>query len=99
MVNWDGADLQAWFAETGMTNLELISEHLKDNRRIMPQQIDRWFSRSADGNRLTYAEHLLKGGILPSELEELQDLFHRQLLNQNVTWQFTIFYLVKRNDA
>jgi hypothetical protein len=65
----------------------------------MPQQIDRWFGRSANGDRLTYADHLLNAGILPSELEELQDLFQRQLLNQNVTWQFRIFYLVKRNDA
>jgi putative ATPase len=99
MVNWDGTDLQAWFAEAGMTNVELIAEDSRDSRRITPQQIDRWFGRSSNGDRLTYAEHLLNAGILPSELEELQDLFHRQLLNQNVTWQFTIFYVVKRNDA
>ena len=99
MVNWESADLQAWFTGAGMTNLELIVENSRDSRQITTQQVNRWFNRSSVGGRLTYAEHLLNAGILLSELEELQDLFQRQLLNQNVFWQFTTIYLVKRNDA
>jgi putative ATPase len=99
MVNWEADDLRRWLTAAGLDTIEITTERTSDQRHLTHHHINRWFSRSSDGERPTYAEHILKAGVSASELEQLQKLFGRQLANQTITWQTTTLYISKRSDA
>jgi putative ATPase len=96
MVNWDEEHLRQWFMLAEMANPEIIPDRTSDERHITKQHITRWFGKSGEDERLTYAEHLLKGGVSVSTLDYLQKLFQRQLAGQTVSWETTTLYIVKR---
>jgi putative ATPase len=98
MVNWNDSDLKNIFKETGLTKVETFLETTTSAQRIGAGQIDRWFSLESRGNRLSFAQHLLKKedatGIDAEELETLKTVFQRQLTEKVVSWQSTIVYLI-----
>ncbi len=98
MVNWDGIDLQRIFEEAGLLKTEIIIETSVSEWRISAGQIERWFGQESQGNRPTFAQHLLKKGdgigVDLSELETLKTVFQRQLAEKAAPWQSSIAYLV-----
>jgi putative ATPase len=100
MVNWAGADLERIFEKVGLSQIETAEERLTSQFRIGPEQIARWFNQNVEGDRPSFAQHLLKGtsgaSVTLEELSELKQLFERQLLGQVVSWQSTLVYVVTR---
>ena len=98
MINWAEDDLQQTFEAAGFEGVEIITEGIVSNWRIDVQQIERWFDLEAQGKRPTFAQHLLSyadgAGLAPAEVEFLKQSFQQQLLNNIVSWQSTIAYLV-----
>lgn len=92
MVNWDEQDLVAVFERAGL-HAEIITERLTGQRHVSDEQLARWFTQEAQGDRPTFAQHLLNQAIAPSELEELRRLFEQQLLGQVVSWQSTVVFV------
>ena len=95
MVNWDVEDLLIACQAAGLEIVESESEGESAERRITEADLKRWFAPAPAGERLSYADHLLKA-ITPAEMEQVQPLFERQLKNQIVTWASTTLYLVTR---
>ena len=97
MVNWNDVHLERIFKESGLTNIETFIETSSSAQRIGAGQIDRWFSLEPRGNRLSFAQHLLKKedatGIDAGELETLKAVFQRQLTEKVVSWKSTIVYV------
>jgi len=97
MVNWDEHDLKKIFEEAGFANVEAIVEPATSEWRIGANQIERWFSPKADGQRLSFAQHLTGTasgpGLTTSELEQLKSLFQYQLTEKVIPWQSTVVYL------
>jgi putative ATPase len=98
MVNWDEQDLKKIFEKVGVANIEAIVEPATSEWRIGANQIERWFSLKAEGQRLSFAQHLIDTASGPgldlSELEQLKSLFQGQLTEKVVPWQSTIVYLI-----
>ncbi|RKZ90196.1 MAG: AAA family ATPase [Candidatus Parabeggiatoa sp. nov. 1] len=96
MVNWDVADLQQIFQAAGFSQIDVKTEVMTSNQYIGAEQIERWFALETSGRqqRATFAQLMLKGGINPPELAKLSALFEQQLLNQAVSWQSTMAYLI-----
>ena len=92
MVNWDVGDLRAALVAAGL-QVTLTTEKQQSQMRITQALLARWFSTEPQGDRRSYAQHLLQA-LSPAEVEEVQALFGRKLLNQIVTWETTIAYLV-----
>ena len=97
MVNWDAADLQGIFENSGYAQVEVSVERITSKIQVGLEQIKRWFAPANQGGRPSLAEHLLKSpgqtGLTPAELTELKQIFERQLLAQVIPWQSTLAYL------
>ncbi|MBN1218848.1 MAG: AAA family ATPase [Anaerolineae bacterium] len=94
MVNWDSSDLRTLLQDAGFSEIELVQEPLASQRRLGSEQIERWFSQNSESDRPTFAQHLIEAGVTAAELENLKQLLASQLLEQVVTWQSTIVYMV-----
>jgi putative ATPase len=94
MVNWDLPDLEAALTAAGYRlqgKLARIAQ--TDDRYITAVQLDRWFATTAGGGRPSYAERLLDR-LTPDELRRVDACFRRQLLDQTVSWQTALVYVV-----
>ena len=98
MVNWDENDLQRLLTETGL-QVELRVEQNVAQLRINPEHIDRWFNVDSQGQRRTFAQHLLHhptAGLSQPEISELRTIFERQMVGQMVAWGSRMAYVVGR---
>lgn len=97
MVNWQAEALAGIFEQAGLTQVEVRTETVISQRRIEPEQIERWFAQETQSSRPTFAQHLLKRkpglGITPAELADLIRIFTQQLAGQVVSWHSTIAYV------
>lgn len=89
LVNWEAADLAASLEEAGFSSVELRLEKQTARQRIGPDQLARWFGESGDG-RPSYGERLQEGGIRPKDIERVEALYRRQLLEQVVDWETNV---------
>jgi putative ATPase len=102
MVNWPAEALAGIFEQAGLTQVEVRTETIISQRRIEPEQIERWFAQGTESSRPTFAQHLLTRkpglGITPSELADLKRIFTQQLAGQVVSWHSTIAYVAARKS-
>jgi hypothetical protein len=70
-------------------------EQQTENRRIMAEHLECWFSeaKAKEGKR-SYQQHLLAGGLKGVELETVKKLYGRQLEGQMMDWAITSALLV-----
>jgi hypothetical protein len=98
MLNWDVAELQEYLNQGGFSRVEVTVDLLTSEMRLGQEQIERWFTTRPEGDRPSFAQHLLKGdkpgALTPAELAELKQLFERQLLNRVVAWDSAVAYVL-----
>jgi putative ATPase len=93
-VNWDSTDLEATLHAAGFElRAPLNVDVQEDERHLTAAHLTRWFSRSAEGPRPSYASHLLSH-LTAEELRHVEGCFRRQLLDQIVSWHITIVYVI-----
>jgi putative ATPase len=93
MINWDMVDLQLAFEGAGFEKVEIFEETESAEMRLGAGHLERWFNPEAEGERPTYAQHLLKR-LSAEELAEVRALFEQQLINQLVGWQIRLGFVV-----
>jgi len=93
MVNWDVNDLQTLFTEAGFGAVQVVEAPQSAQLPITPQYIARWFGETTSRKRQSYAQHLRKQ-LSAAEVQQVQALFQRQLVNQVMSWQSTIVYVL-----
>jgi putative ATPase len=92
MVNWDVDDLVQAFQEQGFAVTTRVEEQTSQ-MRITAGMLDRWFTADERGERATYREHL-QSHLSETQVDRVEALFHRKLLDQTVTWKTLVAFLV-----
>jgi len=92
MVNWETDDLAASLSQAGFEDVEVQVLHQLEQRRITAAQLERWFTFEAasNGGRASYADRLADAGLKSSAIEQVAELYRRQLEDQVVNWESTI---------
>jgi putative ATPase len=93
LVNWSLADLEAGLQTAGLTVVSSQTERQTEQRRLTAAQLGRWFVPGGE-ERPSYAQRLAAAGLSSEEVDQVADLYGRQLRDQTVPWQTTIAYLV-----
>ena len=93
LVNWHAQDLKGILEAAGLEELLLQEDVQHTEALITPVILERWFTVETDGQRPSYAQHLLRR-LTIEELGQVEALFQRQLAGQTVTWQTRIAFLV-----
>jgi len=91
MVNWDAPDLAQWAEQAGLA-VELHTEDDPSQLQVSSAVLQRWFAPAAS-NRPSYGQRLATM-LAHQEVDLVQKLFERQLLNQTVTWTGKVIYLL-----
>jgi putative ATPase len=93
-VNWDIVDLEAMLHVTGFALRGALNADIQeDERHITAAHLMRWFSRSGERLRPSYADHLLTK-LTAEELQRVEWCFRHQLLDQAVPWRTSIVYVI-----
>ncbi len=92
LVNWDAADLRDLLDMAGFKEVSVQEEVQETEMLITPATLERWFALEAAGQRLSYAQHLLRR-LTADELAEVAALFRRQLTGQAVAWRTRIVFI------
>jgi len=92
LVNWDAADLRDLLDMAGFQEVSVQEEVQETERLITPATLERWFALEAAGQRLSYAQHLLRH-LTADELADVAALFRRQLTGQAVAWRTRIVFI------
>jgi putative ATPase len=93
LVNWDVTDLKGVLDRAGFTDVSLREETQKVDMFVGQATLDRWFSTAADGERPSYAQHLLRR-CTADELAELKALFQHRLASQAIVWRTQLVFVV-----
>jgi len=93
LVNWSLADLEAGLQTAGLTIVSSQTERQTEQRRLTAAQLGRWFVPAGE-ERPSYAHRLAAAGLSSEEIDQVADLYGRQLRDQTVFWQTTIAYLI-----
>jgi len=91
MINWDAADLEKAFTAAGLEVIVQV-ETERTRVRVTASMLDRWFAIRANG-RPSYSQRLGEQ-MAVGEITRVESLFRRQLLNQVISWESRICYLV-----
>ena len=91
MVNWDEQTLRNAF-ESCFGSVNLRVEQSTSQRLITSAQLARWFSETDQG-RPTYAQRLA-ASLDSGQIDEVKELYLRQLTGQSVPWRAVTAYLV-----
>ncbi|MUG91887.1 hypothetical protein F7734_05135 [Scytonema sp. UIC 10036] len=94
-INWDADDLQTAFESAGL-NVEIQTEQNSTQMHITQTFLNRLFARNA--TRPSYRD-LLANSLQEEDLTVVQQLFTQYLLNQTVTWESTIAYVVAQGSG
>jgi hypothetical protein len=94
-VSWDAPDLAEAFRAPGLLEVSLAVETQATEMLIAPALLERWFALAGEGERPTYAQHLLRHLTLP-ELEQWRSVLERSCLNKTVTWHSQMAFIVAR---
>ncbi|MDX1615475.1 MAG: AAA family ATPase [Candidatus Promineifilaceae bacterium] len=95
MVNWDVADLASAFEEAGFQRVETQRQPTAAPRRITVTQVARWFEPGEE--RPSYGERLAEAGLSPATVEQVADLYRRQLVDAQVEWRTINAYLTAQD--
>ncbi len=90
-VNWDAADLYKLLEIAGFQEISVQEEAQETEALVSPATLDRWFAVEAQGERPSYAQHLLRH-LTMDELVKVEALFRRQLAGQMVPWRTRIVF-------
>ena len=85
LVNWDEATLRAALAELWGENGEALVVDSVLELQVTPALLGRWFG-AATGERPSYAQRLAEK-LSKAEVEAVEQLVRRQLLQQRVQWR------------
>ncbi len=94
-VNWDASDLESALHAAGLEQVTVEEETWRRQVLITRSLLDRWFSTEKRGDRLTYAQHLLRR-LSPGQVAEFRALLIQTCLNQVVTWHSHLAFIVAR---
>ncbi len=97
MVNWDAGDLAAALESAGLS-AAVSTERQASQVRISRAMLERWFGAALDGERPSYAQHLL-AALSTDELDQVRQLYGRKLLDQVVAWETMVAYVVAYRGA
>ncbi|MCB9158541.1 MAG: AAA family ATPase [Caldilineaceae bacterium] len=96
LVNWDVDDVVAAFAAAGLdAQTETLDE--QTDTQITDNLLARWFGAGTP-ERPSYAAHLARQ-LSPAEIEQVRDLYTRQLRNQTVAWHGRYLFVVATRGA
>ena len=95
LVNWDERDVEAVVREAGLSSMQVVVERPLAQRQITAAHIQRWFGDK--GERLSYKERLLAGGMTTRDMVLVEQLYSRQLVNQVVGWKTAVGFLFSEN--
>ncbi len=90
LVNWDADDFTALWPAAGFT-VASAAEDESSEVRITAGLLERWFAPTGD-DRPSYAQHLA-AQLSPPEIDQVREIFRRQLLNQTVWWRSRVLFL------
>jgi putative ATPase len=94
LVNWDLPELETALVAAGFRLQHKLTYTLQEEeRRITAAHLTRWFTQTSGEMRPSYASHLLTR-LTPEDLQRVEACFRRQLLEQIVSWQTQIGYIV-----
>jgi putative ATPase len=85
LVNWDQGELVSMLEKAGLAYIGVSVEEQTEERLITTAHLERWFG-SGDGERPSYRERLLAGGLSVADLDQAEKLFRNQLVDQAVSW-------------
>lgn len=97
LVNWDADDLAAWWEGAGL-QVALTVQNEASEVRVTRGLLERWFDTGPQ-DRPSYAQHLATAPIDPLDadaIEQVRQLYTRQLLNQTVQWGSRVAYVRAR---
>jgi hypothetical protein len=95
LVDWQAADLARALEAAGFREVHFEEEVQAGEALISAATLDGWFATSREGERPSYAQHLLRR-LLADELARVEALFRRQLAGQAVPWQTWVAFLTGR---
>jgi len=95
LVTWWAADLAQALETAGFREVQFEEEVQEGEALISTTTLDRWFATAAEGERPSYAQHLLRC-LSTGELGRVEALFRRQLAGQAVSWQTWVAFLAGR---
>jgi putative ATPase len=99
LVNWDKPDLEAALGVAGFARVHVSFQEQVEQRQITTDHLNRWFGTdhpapTAGGEtRLRYDQRLLAAGLTPGEVEQVRQLYKRQLMGQWVTWHSHVAFV------
>jgi putative ATPase len=96
LVNWDEGDVETAVREAGLAVVRVVVERPLGQQQITPAHLQRWFGEK--GERLSYKERLLAGGLTKREVGVVEQLYGRQLLQQVVGWKTAVGLVVAGNE-
>lgn len=96
LVNWDEGDVETAVLRAGLVG-RVVVERVSEQRQITAVQVERWFI-SEKGERLSYKERLLAGGLAEREVGEVERLYGRQLVKGVVGWKTAVGFVVVGNE-
>lgn len=94
-VSWEADELESFFSEAGLCDIDLRSEEQHGQRHINPQQLAHWFDPGGE-KRHTYA-HYLGQHLDGEELHLVRRLFERELANKTLPWSSTQVLIFARS--
>lgn len=92
LVNWEVDELIGALETAGFTEVTVWLEKQAARQRIGAGQLERWFGEGSDG-RVSYGERLKAGGLQPKDIERVERVYRRQLLEQLVNWETSVLLL------
>jgi putative ATPase len=91
LVNWDEKDLVTWLETIFIVESDqLVIE--SGQQRIAAAQLARWLAPAVDGERPSYRQRLKTAGLTAAECDRVATIYQRQLQEQVVAWETTVFY-------
>lgn len=91
LVNWDEHDLETAVTQAGLRG-QFLLERQTEQRRLTAAHLARWFGTGSD--RPSYGERLAAAGLSAAEVQQVADLYRRQLVDQSVRWQTAVLYVL-----
>jgi putative ATPase len=92
MVNWDADDLERAFASAGLA-VTLKVEIDERESQITPAQLNRWFDPTPDGQRKSYAGHLLASQMFSNDDLARYKALLTQAVDRPLPWTTTIAFM------
>jgi putative ATPase len=98
LLNWTAAGLTEILESVGFADVTAQEEVQESDLYLTAATLERWFAVGGNGERLSYAQHLLKW-ITTGELAQVKALYERQLSNQTIRWQTRVAFVAGRRPV